>query len=107
MRRSVSERAQVSSSSSWLCGVAAADQRPNRSADDNVGNDVALEQRLNNADMGEAARRAAAEHQSNQRPAVLALYGFGSYVSNRHLALDLGPARKGYPTMHDQSHYER
>ena len=48
-------------------GVAAADQRADRGADDDVGHDAVGEQRPHDADMGKAARRAAAEHKPDRR----------------------------------------
>ena len=48
--------------------IAAADQRAHRGADDDVGNDAVLAQGVDDADMGKAARRAAAEDEADRGP---------------------------------------
>ena len=52
-------------------GVATADQRTHRCADDNVRRDAVGLQRPHYADVGEAARGAAAENEPDRRPAAL------------------------------------
>ena len=53
-----------------VVGVAAANQGSHRRADDDVGDNALRKERPDHADMGKAARRAAAEHESDGRPAV-------------------------------------
>src|SRR6185437_433958 len=48
--------------------IGAADHRADRGADHDVGHDAARHQRLDDADMGKAARGAAAERQPDHRP---------------------------------------
>jgi hypothetical protein len=48
-------------------GIAAADQRTHRRADDNVRLDAMRDERAHHPDMGEAARRAAAENETDGR----------------------------------------
>jgi hypothetical protein len=50
--------------------VAAADHGADRRADDDVRDNAACLERMNNADMGEPARRAATQHQADQRTAA-------------------------------------
>jgi hypothetical protein len=49
-------------------GVAAADHGPDRGAGDDVRRITLGEQRLDHADVGKAARRTAAEHETDARP---------------------------------------
>ena len=70
-------------------GVAAADQRAHRRADDDVGHDAVRLQRPHHADMGKAARRAAAEHKPDGRTAALdgdmtGVNGFACDVDSTH-----------------------
>ncbi len=52
-------------------GVAGADQRTHRGADNDVGRDAMRLQRAHNADMGKTTRRSAAENQSDGWSAAL------------------------------------
>ena len=70
-----------------VVGVAAADQGAHRGADNDVGRDAVRLQRVNHADMGEAARRAAAENEPDRGPAALGRNGSGSNVDDSHLFL--------------------
>ena len=58
-------------------GMAAADHRADRGADDDVGLDAVREQRAQHADMGKAARAAAAERKPDGRALGCALRRFG------------------------------
>ena len=67
MPRRVRPRAQSSNDVEPAGGVAAADHRADRGADDDVRLDAVREQRADHADMGKAARRAAAERKPDGR----------------------------------------
>ena len=69
-------------------GVAAADQGADRGADNDVGLDPMLEQGVDHADMGEAARRPAAKNKTDLRPADRPRKRLGSNVGNCHQVLD-------------------
>ncbi len=110
MRRIVSERAQVFERVELIGGVAAADQRAHRGADDDVGLDAVGLQRPHHADMGKAARRAAAEHKSDRGSAALdaemaGVDRFALNVDITHQVLLLGltghlPAPAGHNASH-------
>jgi hypothetical protein len=68
--------------------VAAPDQGAHRGADDDVGRDAARLERVNDANMGKTARRAAAENESDRGPAGFGLNGGGSNVYDSHPVLD-------------------
>ena len=65
----MSWRAQSSKVVELACGVAAADHRADRGADDHIRNDAVFVQDAQHADMGEAARRAAAQRKPDLGPA--------------------------------------
>ena len=81
-------------------GIAAADQRAHRGADDDVGRNPVRLQRAHDADMGETARRAAAEHEPDRRPATFEgdLTGVDRFACNLDSyslhPRDLGPSRR-------------
>jgi hypothetical protein len=66
-------------------GVAAADQGAHRRADDDVGDYALRHQHPQHADMGEPARRAAAEHQPDQRPFPRRVDRGGCEIGRGHL----------------------
>ena len=63
---------------------AAADHSADRRADDDVRNDAARLERMKNADMGETARRAATQHQADQRTAAFGTGAIGSIGLGRN-----------------------
>ena len=67
MPRTVSAARPVFQRVELAGGVAAADHGADRGADDDVGHDAVREQRAHDADMGKAARGAAAERQPDGR----------------------------------------
>lgn len=79
--------------------IAAADQRPHRGADDDVGNDTVLAQRVDDADMGKAARCAATEDETDcgPRPACRN-NGLSPDFHDTHFTLILFPAKR--PAQH-------
>ena len=76
----------------FVVGVAAADQGADRGADNDVGLDAVLEQRVDNADMRKAARRAAAENKPDRGTGGRSPdERLGSNVVDRHQILDSRP----------------
>ena len=76
--------------------IATADQRAHRGADDDVGKDAVLAQGMDDADMGEAARRAAAEDEADRGPPTACRNnnGFSPDVYDTHFTLALFPAKR-------------
>ena len=72
-------------------GIGAADHGADRGADHDVGHDAVRQQRPDDADMGEAARGAAAERQPDHRPADAAepdlVVAVGALLAAAHPAI--------------------
>src|SRR5690606_27253197 len=62
------------------CGKTAADDRADRGAGDHVGGIAGIDENLQDADMGPAARRAAAERQTDAGAALSRLRTYGHVV---------------------------
>ena len=75
--------------------IATADQRAHRGADDDVGKDAVLAEGMDDADVGEAARRAAAEDEPDRWPrAAFGNNGPSPDVYDTHFTLTLFPAKR-------------